>query len=85
MHDTDDLKAARWGTAPEELWLGRDEVHVWRARLNARAAEVEEMLPVLSWRERRRMKRLDKPKQYAAARHMVRTLLAATWAPHRGR
>lgn len=73
--ELDDLKASRWGTAPAELVLGQDEVHVWRAKLNAKAAEVEEMVGVLSWRERRAMKRTDKPKDFAARIHMVRTLL----------
>lgn len=76
MDETEDAKAARWGSPPEHLRLGEDEVHVWRAKLNARAAEVEQLVPVLSRAERREMKRADKPKDYAAGRHLIRTLLS---------
>lgn len=71
----EDLKAARWGTPPAQLSLGVDEVHVWRAKVNIRAAEMEQLLPDLPWRERRAAKRADQPKQFVAVRHMVRALV----------
>lgn len=75
MDQIDDVKASRWGTPPSELVLGEDEVHVWRAKLNAPASEVEAMVPLLTRAERREMKRAEKPAHYATARHLVRTLL----------
>jgi len=75
MNHMDDVKASRWGTPPAELVLGDDEVHVWRAKLNAPAREVEGMVALLTRAERREMKRADKPAHYASARHLVRTLL----------
>ena len=72
-----DIKAERWGTPPDQLSLGQDEVHVWRMRLNVRSAQVPELAPVLSRSERREMKRSPRPKHYLAARHTIRVVLGA--------
>jgi hypothetical protein len=72
-----DIKADRWGTPPDELSLGEDEVHVWRIRLNVRSAQVPELAPVLTRGERREMKRAEQPKHYLAARHAIRVVLGA--------
>ena len=72
---SDELKIAGWGPPPADLSLGDDEVHVWRGTVKGTAAELEDLLPQLSRRERREMKRHPTPKNYAAARLMVRSLL----------
>lgn len=71
----EDFKAARWGTPPSDLSLGVDEVHVWRAKVGIHAAEMEQLVGELPWRERQAAKRADQPKQFVAVRHMVRTLM----------
>ena len=72
----DETKISGWGTAPTDLSLGADEVHVWRATLNSKWEAVDRMLPVLSRRERREARRHELPKHFATGRFMVRTLLA---------
>jgi 4'-phosphopantetheinyl transferase len=71
----DELKIAGWGPPPADLSLGDDEVHVWRGTVKATASELEHLLPELSRRERREMKRHPTPKNYAASRVMIRSLL----------
>ncbi len=72
-----DIKAERWGTPPDQLSMGQDEVHVWRMRLSVRSAQVAELAPVLTRAERREMKRAGQPKHYLAARHTIRVVLGA--------
>jgi hypothetical protein len=71
----DELKIAGWGPPPADLSLGEDEVHLWRGTAKGTTAELEELVPMLSRRERREMKRHEAPKNFAAARVMVRSLL----------
>jgi hypothetical protein len=71
----DELKIAGWGLPPVDLSLGKDEVHVWRGTVRATADQLDEILPVLSRRERRQAKRHPAPKNFAAARFMLRSLL----------
>jgi len=72
-----DIKAERWGTPPDELSLGEDEVHVWRIRLDVRSAQVPALAPVLTRAERRAMKRATAPKHYLSTRHTIRLVLGA--------
>jgi hypothetical protein len=71
----DELKIAGWGPPPADLFLGDEEVHVWRGTVKGTAAELEPLLGQLSRRERREMNRHPAPKNYAAARLMIRSLL----------
>ena len=52
-------------------------MHVWRIKLNVRAAQVPVLEPVLSRAERREMKRAPAPKHYLAERHTIRAVLGA--------
>jgi hypothetical protein len=71
----DELKIAGWGLPPADLSLGEDEVHVWRGTVRATADQLDEIFPVLSRPERRQAKRHPVPKNFAAARFMLRSLL----------
>ena len=71
----DELKIAGWGLPPADLSLGEDEVHVWRGTVRATAGQLGDILPVLSRAERRQAKRHPAPKNFAAARFMLRSLL----------
>jgi hypothetical protein len=71
----DELKIAGWGLPPADLSLGEDEVHVWRGIVRATADQLGDILPVLSRAERRQAKRHPAPKNFSAARFMLRSLL----------
>ena len=73
----DELKIAGWGPPPADLSLGGDEVHVWRGTVRASASEIEAIRSALSRAERRELDRHPSPKNFAAARDMARSLLAA--------
>lgn len=71
----DELKIAGWGLPPADLSLGDDEVHVWRGTVRATADQLDDILPVLSRRERRQARRHARPKNFAAALFMLRSLV----------
>jgi 4'-phosphopantetheinyl transferase len=65
-------------TAPPSL--GEDEIHVWRASLNASPAHIETLRQVLSAEEIARAERFRLPKlrdHFITARGVLRTLLAS--------
>lgn len=68
-----------WHPAPTPLVLEPDEVHVWRARLEGRAAEVGDLERLLSPNERARADRfhfLKDREQFILARGTLRRLLS---------
>jgi hypothetical protein len=71
----DELKIPGWGLPPADLSLGDDEVHLWRGTVRATHDQLGEILPTLSRRERREARRHPRPKNFAAARFMLRSLL----------
>jgi hypothetical protein len=71
----DELKIAGWGAPPADLSLGENEVHVWRSTVRASSSELDQIMRVLPRGERRDAERADKPKVFAAQRHMLRSLL----------
>ena len=68
-----------WSPAPESLSLPRDEVHVWRARLEQPPALQESFLRLLSEDERTRANRFHferDHRRFVLARGFLRSLLA---------
>lgn len=72
------MNAAAWRLPPESLVLNRDEVHVWRAQLNALPAAVTNLLGTLAPDERARAERFHFEKDrnyYIVARGILRAIL----------
>ncbi|MGH9901782.1 MAG: 4'-phosphopantetheinyl transferase family protein, partial [Pyrinomonadaceae bacterium] len=71
--------AGLWCAPPEDLSLGSDEVHVWRAALDRPAALIESLWASLSADERARAARFHFRKDrdhYVVARGVLRMILA---------
>ena len=68
-----------WPTPPDEVTLGRREVHVWRASLEAEASVVSRMLQLLSADEQARAERfhleIDR-RRFIVARGCLRMILS---------
>lgn len=73
----DELKIAGWGTAPADLSLGEDEVHVWRWTTRPSGDAVAQIMGALPESDRQEAERAtgEKPKVFAARRYMLRSLL----------
>ena len=68
-----------WSPPPQPLVLGSDEVHVWRARLDVMALQVEALAQTLAADERARAQRFHFQRDrthYIAARGLLRAILA---------
>ena len=68
-----------WNVPPAVMVLGGDEVHVWRARLVRRPAEVERLLKVLAPDERERAERFHFRRdhdRFVVARAALRQILS---------
>jgi 4'-phosphopantetheinyl transferase len=67
-----------WSPPPQPLGLGSDEVHVWRARLDVIAAQVEALAQTLATDERARAQRFHAARDrthYIVARGLLRAIL----------
>jgi 4'-phosphopantetheinyl transferase len=67
-----------WSPPPQPLGLASDEVHVWRARLDVIAAQVEALAQTLAADERARAQRFHAARdrtQYIVARGLLRAIL----------
>jgi hypothetical protein len=73
----DELKIAGWGTAPADLSLGEDEVHVWRWTTRPSSAAFAQIMAELPEADRLEAERAtgEKPKVFAARRFLLRTLV----------
>jgi len=85
IETTDHLKEAAtkaplstWCDPPDSLLLGKDEVHVWRAALDAKASDVQRLQQVLSEDEQARAGRFYFQKDrehFIVARGLLRAIL----------
>ena len=73
------VAAALWSTPPDEVTLGRTEVHVWRAALDVEPAIVSRLFELLSADERARAERfhfeIDR-RHFIVARAHLRMILS---------
>lgn len=67
-----------WSLPPEALFLGKEEVHVWRANLNLQTPCVHSLIQILSADERARAERFHFQKdrdRFIVARGLLRSIL----------